>query len=591
MIRKEIVPFTRFLEVSILAGWDDESIIQQMTRYQLFVGGEEIEDIRHELNEKTVCKAMITENQIRLENEEEPLIDKDVKAMYKYQEDFKALINNLSCATKIIKRAKLQNVECAEILLEDVHRYLAENFAMTFMEFEVLEQEAEKSGIRLFTEDAYRRHLYWFWNIEDSDQERVARYVYHHKERGLYHQYINPTLEGIQDIFSPFNEPDKNEIIRKIKINNFKYRDKISRDLDHGRTPDKSDISRFRSTAVNINRLGHHEALVKTANYLERKFGGYMRNEQTTYIDPDDILVVPHKNFIRLLIYIGYKLDEVEGILRRYCFNHIPKCFLEDIYSGCISFAEGKEMVAENQKRMALKEPLFDSSEVRKTFHYKTIYDAAIQWPRAITRRGVFTINVILKSEYKRRVFDLAHIVGMRYRQLFDLWQRHFKVELTRNDYKLYKYYCWTLPKFPFSKRGLYQYLQQDPTNALYRSYKSFFDLEPLDLIMKLGKFTDKERDMSNREMLGKLFVYRSIALQDGTPFPNWMNKLLIKLEEKYDELDEEENKEYYRKQLQRIFDRITGKVRYTMTRDQIKNIRRPKKIETLIVQDEPKPE
>ncbi len=584
MNNNEIVPFARFVKVNILAGWSDAPIIQHLIRYQLFVSKEEIESIRYGLNENAVCKAMITENQIRLENDEEPQIDKDVMAMYKYQDDFKALINNLSCATRIIKRGKLQNVDCSEILLEDIHRYLAENFAMTFMEFEVLEQEAKRSKIRLFTEDAYRRHLYWFWDVEDSDQERVAQYVYHHKEKGQYHQYINPTLEGVQDIFISFSEPDKNEIIRKMKINNFKYRDKISRDLDHERTPDKSDISCFRSTTANINKLGHHETLVKTANDLESKFGGYMRNDQPTYIALDDIIAVPHKNFIRLLIYIGNKLDEVERILRSYQFNYIPKCFLKDIYNSCISFAEGKQMVAENRKRMALKEPLFGSPEVRKTFRYPAIYDAALQWPRAITRHRVFTINLILKNENKRRVFELAHIVGMRYRQLVDLWQRHFKVELTRNDYKLYKYYCWTLPKFPISKRGLYQYLQQDPTNYIYRSYKSFFELEPLDLIIKLGKFTDEERDMSNREMLGKLFMFRSIALQEGTPFPVWMSKLMIKLEKKYDIIDKEDGKEYYRRQLDRIFARITGKERYTRTRDQIKNIRRPKKIDTPIV-------
>ena len=102
-------------------------------------------------------------------------------------------------------------------------------------------------------------------------------------------------------------------------------------------------------------------------------------------------------------------------------------------------------MVLENQKRMLLKEPLFNSPVVRKTFRHPVIYDAAIEWPRAIERRSDFSLNLILKNDQKRRLFEVALIAGMCYSELYDLWQRAFHQKLTRNEFKLYKYY------FPFS--------------------------------------------------------------------------------------------------------------------------------------------
>ncbi|MDP8268881.1 MAG: hypothetical protein P9L97_09155 [Candidatus Tenebribacter davisii] len=569
------VPYANFVKGLVLTGLDDAGINQHLIRYELPRSEQEIREIRNGLNEKVDCKTMIDENQIRFENGEKPLINEKVKEMFDFQDDFVALINDFSCVTPIMKRGKLAGVDCAVILIDDKLRYLADNFAFTYLDFEILEQPLLDLQINLFSEEVFKRYCYWFWNVGLYDQSLLVKYLLKYKQTGQYFKYINPVRDGINEIISSITEPGENEIIRNLKIGKSKYQTNISRALDHGQTPDKSDVNYLRTATTNINRLEQFKTSIDSDTDLDVKYDRHMREDDSLRMYTHDICLVPHEKLIEILIYIGNKIEDVQLILRKnYKFNPIPKCFLENIYHICTSFPGGMEMVKKNQKKLPLKETLVGSPAVRKSFRHPEMLDQALLWPRAITRRSVFTINKIIKNPQKRNLLELSLIVEMDFDRLYKAWIDKFKEKLTIKEYDLYKYYCWNLPRTDF-RQGLYQYLQQNPDNWLYRGYFDFFDREPIDVILYFGLFSKEEREITSIQLYDELLFQLKYSLKNNVALPKWMSQELRRLDKKMEIKKKEEGYEYYRKQLERIFSRITGKTRYDLTLDMIKNKRK----------------
>jgi len=117
--------------------------------------------------------------------------------------------------------------------------------------------------------------------------------------------------------------------------------------------------------------------------------------------------------------------------------------------------------------------------------------------------------------------------------------------------------------------------LQQDPDNWLYRGYFDFFDREPIDVIIYFRLFSKEEREIAIIQLYDKLQFQLKHSLKNKVPFPKWMSQELRRLDKKMEIKEKEEEYEYYRKQLERIFSRITGKTRYDLTLDMIKNNRK----------------
>ncbi len=569
-----IIPFKNILKGLIFTGHNNEYIHSWFFEHSLDIKKDDINIIRQECSNTVDGQKMIQENTARLTNDEPLIVLNSVAAECKYPDDFKTIIRNFSIVTPILHRGKLLDFEPAFIFHDDRKRKLAENFSMTYNDFSILQLLAADLEIEFESEEIYDRYIHWFWDIKQYSQYQLSQYLREHKDHCLYRFYINPVRDGIEAIKHSFGQINEGELIRNIACINYQLQNELKRNLDLGEEINSRVIANFRSTQNNLNRLGTQPLSSEEETVQEKKYNQLMRKDGDCRSFQHEILVIPHENAVRLLCYLGFPREKITDILYQSGFMQIPDCFLESIADDCLSFPEGKKMMTENKTKLQQQKTLSNSSVVRETFKYKAVYDEAFKRPFEIYKLDDIMFKDILHNPLKRRLLDCCIIVDTPLARIQEAWKQ-FKEELTVEQYNSYKYYIFNLcHEF---EAGLFQYLEQNPENQLYQGYKYFLGKTPRDVMIYFGLVTVEEMKEYNKILWGKA-NFDLIRKLKTDPLSVTKSEMMI-----YRSLDkrvekqffEEKQKKSWDKELQRIFARIIGKVRYNLTQDQIKNKRR----------------
>ncbi len=298
-------------------------------------------------------------------------------------------------------------------------------------------------------------------------------------------------------------------------------------------------------------------------------------------------LKLPQENLIKVLLYTGHENEEINEIMQNLKFIPTSDCDLERIYYDCVVLEEGRKMLEENRKNRHNGVALCSYEVIRKQFIVPDLYDSVLKDPLNVVEFQGLQIRQLIIDLDKRKLLECSILVDLPLKRLQIGWKKKFNEELIEADYETFLYYCWDI-KF-YSKDQLSAFIDRNQEYRFYKDFKcilgftianflSYFTIITPEEVIKHEINLFQEEEISREERLAA--DPTSISKSENSQFVRRrkINKKTVIHEEKA---------EYYDKEIQRIFARITGKVRYNLTRDQIKNKRRLKRINSPIVQDE----
>ncbi|MDA3813706.1 MAG: hypothetical protein PF570_05570 [Candidatus Cloacimonetes bacterium] len=560
----KIITTRHFISAMILAGLGDEAIIDILMLHQLPHDTSDINKVRKILDGESVPRSMIKANQLRYKNGEQPIINDIVIVEYEYEDDLIALINNVTFATSLHDRGKLKDIKSTEILQDDKKRSCVENFALILEDFSLMEELTKELGLEKISEDEYKRYCYFYFEVNNKNQQELAAYLRNEQKQNRYgKQYINSLNEGFREIINMLGSPKENDIKQNInKLCNRTIQD-INTTLENGKSPNRKSISRLRSLTANLDKLGGPLNRDEVSPISDEKYGSFMSQDKPHPVPPHHIFITPHHNLIKVCIYAGYTNEMVESLMEQLGFNTIPGLCMKRIYDECNDTDGGAE--------------LLESADVRKTFHDTDTYHSLFKWLQEESDLSLFPLKEIIFDRDKRSFLENAIMVSLDPERLKKAWYEKFREKLTTDQLEIFRYYFWNL-KVDF-KEGLLQYLRQDPHNSAYQEHRALFDKDHISFLSHHHLLTPKEKEIKLQLAWSRQNHMREEKFQKGDYYlpPAQQNSLFMFLE-KTMENDKRVDKAYYRTQLERIFSRITGKVRYNYTRDQLNNRSRPRK-------------
>ncbi len=565
---KIIMPYIRYTELAILAGLGDDEIVDLFS-LQFSIGKSDICQVRKQLYSTIENKNMAEENIKRFENNELPLIIKKVADSYKYTADFQTLINDFSSAKPLQEREKSTLKDLTEIFYRKDLRRFVECFAMLGGDIDSLNSLLAELDFEQISQNVYDRYLWWFWDSNKYSQKEFATFLYARRSEEQYRLYINPLIHNIEDILRSFGKVSDFEIMRKNNLIFHKTQEKINSALDRGFSPTAGDIALLFSIEKSLSRYEKLRPTEELETDIDKKYNWFMQEDEIILKPLPKIFVVPHENLIRQMFYTGMLNEGIEMVLNLLGFNKIPRCLLDIIYHKCISNDEGAAMIEENRRRLPLRKELYESTTIRDKFIDGGTYDPLLKWLQGDLNLNTFPLKEILLERNKRELIENAVMAGMPFERLEAAWFSKFEETLTIDLYRSFVFYCWNLPDG--SKDGLYQYLVQESESDNYKLHRQLLDKEPLDILAHFHLLNKVEKEKyeqlawsKNNHLREEIFRKNNFLL---TP---WLQSSLVLSLENMMKNDKRMNKEYGRSQLQRIFDRITGKVRYTRTRSDI---------------------
>ena len=315
--------------------------------------------------------------------------------------------------------------------------------------------------------------------------------------------------------------------------------------------------------------------------------------EKTPFMNKYSYRLVPHEQYIKTMIFAGLPLNEIVIGLNNKDYNKISDDKMKQIIKDCKSTPAGKDMIAKNEK-IFLKDkvPPFMSEEVMETFKYKDMfYDLIclnIGYPDRRRYSLFYPVTSILKRQKERTFIEIAAIMNMTLDEIIQGWSRILNKKVKnhpKNTLACYYYYFWRATRTNMrdacaDMADIACYLHSDTSNSFYFPHRYLAYAQPESLQGFMGIFTDDERTYLNKDVWGRCHLVIENALETNDfSIPQWVINEYARIDIELKEREGEEGKEYYRKQLERIFARITGKTRYNLTLDQIKNKRRIKRV------------
>ncbi|MBT3755894.1 MAG: hypothetical protein HOD64_12105 [Candidatus Cloacimonetes bacterium] len=565
----KIIPFIKIVKAMIFAGQPDDNIHSWLFENSLQINNSEIEIVRQECRSTPDGLKMVDENRIRLENNEDPIILDSIVDQFSKTDYFKILVIDFSGKTPLMQRGKLLNFPPEMILNDAKLRKLVENFSMTYADFCILNQLAAELELKSVDERDYEVYLEYFYDTRKNDQHQMAEYLYDNRGHSQYVSYINPVRDGIENIRHSFGLIEPDEILREISYHNYQLQKKLKNNLIYEREIDPWDVTNLRSSQKNILKLGAYNIVSEAEGDQYKKCNHFMEGDDIPIMHQHYIFITPHKNSIKILLIMGFQIEKVKDILRLDKFNDIPNCFMENIYKECISLPDGEKMINDNQKNQLEHKALASFSSVRDIFKDKELYDKAIKLSGKIEKLSDLMLEDILDNDEKRRFLDCCIMADTPFKRVREAWTQLFSESLKEKEYNTYKCYILNLG-FDY-EMGLYQYLEQDPENQLYRDYKYLLGKDTLDVIDYFGVADEQEYIDINIRMWGQLNHTLEDAIEHGdTDLATLLQKELTQIGEIFRKGNEDDDKIYFRTQMEKIFARIKGSDRTTMTLDQV---------------------
>ena len=565
---KIILLYIRYLESAIYAGMGDDEIIDLFS-LQFSITKSEIQQVRKQLYDDNEKKSMIEENIRRFENNELPFVNDKVAGSYKYISDFQTIISDFSSSKPLLERGRSSLLDLMKIFDNKELRRLVDCSAMLEEGWGGLSSNLSALGLEQIPQDVYDRYCYWFWDSDKYSQKDLANFVYNRRSEEQYRLYINPLIHNNADILRSFGKVSNFEIMRKNNLIFHNTERRIISDLDRGISPNAGDIALLFSVEKALRTYDELRPAPKNETNIDTKSNGLMQNDEVTLTNLSNILVVPHENLIKQMFYSGMQKEKIEMVLSQLGFNKIPKCWLDLIYSNCISDNEEAAVIEENRRRLPLRKELYESTTIRDKFIDGEAYETLREWFQGDYSIDTFPLKEILMQRDKRSLIENAVMSGMPFKRLDEAWLLQFKERLTIDIYRSFMFYCWNLPDG--SRDGLYQYLVQELDTDKYKSHKQLLDKKPLEILNYFHLLNESEKreweqlKWSRDNHLREEIIKRGVYL-----FPAWLIDSLELSLKSVMQSDKRVDKEHGRKQLERIFARIVGKERYHLTRSDI---------------------
>jgi len=569
------MPTRNFISAMILAGLVDDAIIKILILHQLPFDTSDIAKIRKIINVKDTHRSMVEENQLRFRNREHAIIHDMVITEYEYQADFIALINNVTFATSLYDRGKFQDIQLIGILHDSKKRSCVENFALTFEGFPYMGELTKALGLEDISKNEYLRYCYFFWDVNKFNQQKLAAYLRVEQRQEKYgRKFIDPINESFIDVINMLGSPEEKDIQQSLNKLLFRTSQDIQITLENGKYPSSKSISRLKHFDASLNKLGGPLNQHEVESEYNGDYDSSMIQDKPCPIPEHHIFFIPHLNLIRLCFFAGYTSEMVENLMDQLGFNHIPEFYLKQIQENCNATEAGADMIKKNSEYLHTGADLFEAAEVRKTFRYMETYTSLIKWLQEGAWLSQFPLKEIFLDKDRRSFLESALMVSLPLNRLKRVWHTKFNETLTTIHLNTYRYYLWNT-KVDF-KKGLYQYLIQDPHNKVYQEHRDLFEKDYINFLNFHHLLTQKEKEHKMQLDWHRQNHLREIEFQKGNYLlPSALQNALFMSLDKAMKNDKRLDKQYYRTQLERIFSKITGKKRNDLSLDQIKNEKR----------------
>jgi hypothetical protein len=301
--------------------------------------------------------------------------------------------------------------------------------------------------------------------------------------------------------------------------------------------------------------------------------------------DDTEHMKLPQENLIRVLLYTGHENEEINNIMQDCNFIPTTVYDLDRIYKDCIALEEGRRMLEENRVNRRNGVALCSYDVIREQFEFPDLSDFVISNPTDISE--FLGLQKLIVDADKRKLIECSIFVDLPFSRLKDGWKKKFNEELIETDYNGFLYYFWNIKFYRIDQFEIF--IEQNRNYRFYEDFKfilgfsianflSYFAIITAEEFIKHEIKLFQEEEISREERLAA--DPSSISKTENSQFKRRQrqNMKTVDHETKAEELDHK---------LQRIFARIVGKERHNLTRDQIKNKRRIKRIDGPNEQDE----
>jgi len=293
-------------------------------------------------------------------------------------------------------------------------------------------------------------------------------------------------------------------------------------------------------------------------------------------------LMVPDEMFIKLLIYRGSKRDEIIKVVKDLYLYPLAASDIDNIKIKCRSTEDGQKMIDANQTKLTGGESLYISEKVRQEFKYPEVFDSMMKLLKDNDVIHCFSNRQLVTNLNKRRFLECSILFGLSFPRFKQGWKVKFEEKINETEYDLFKYYFWDIGNYDQNKCDAL--IDKHPEYPFYNDFKSVNGFSQVNLLSYFSIASEDEILNHERNLFEDEMTHReeqsdissnSYSVKKDSQYirrKNHYNKLLVHLEKA----------EFWLKELERIFARITGKTRYNIMKDNLKNIRRINRVPEL---------
>jgi len=260
-------------------------------------------------------------------------------------------------------------------------------------------------------------------------------------------------------------------------------------------------------------------------------------------------VLVPHLNYIKVLIYRGYVLESTQSILGvkerliQENFNAIPDSDYQEIYNEIMSRPWAKTMIEENREIMRYNSTALPTAQEYPKSHENIkglfrsghrfedalISDISVKTLTGRRKRGHFAkAKAILYDRRKRSYLENSLTMGIPLKEIVDGWNMTSSKTNTLhyNTISQYSYFFWnvrdreSLHVSRDGKLAVKLYLNLDRDNFFYDDHRELVFSNREEYRQVFGIVTAEERDKGKQQMLGSLYKYISKELNSSKGKP-----------------------------------------------------------------------
>jgi len=279
--------------------------------------------------------------------------------------------------------------------------------------------------------------------------------------------------------------------------------------------------------------------------------------------------MLPHEKYLKTMILSGMPWETIEIHNSMDGFNVIPDSIYKTYLEECDNLPGGKEMIKKNIKNLKDKSKPYISEKILDEFAYPDYFcDLVYQcmgYPRATNKSsGFHSITKTLTNRRERTFLEIAAILGMPFKEIKAGWGKLIGKKISEHaNAKLacFYYYYWGFTLYNMRTHGvnkgidIVSYLESTRLNDYYYPHKQLIFTSAPVLFSYFGLLSNDDRLIMEKEEYGRChqIIMDSLDKRSYNIAP-WIITEHARTSEGIDRHEGAEGKDFYRRELDRIF-------------------------------------